>query len=175
MWVPAVDAVTTPDSRPATVSCPKCGHTCPTGTNRCDSCKGWLPKNQGAYKHGANAARREGAHALSERHGQLYRTFSDRAVADLGGFDALSMIELALVEAAATQYALIGAFSDYLAEVSPMTPRGRVRSAVRAYHEAVDRLDRIAQRLGLQRREGWEKAHGLLDVEEDDQFEDDDE
>jgi hypothetical protein len=134
----------------------------------------FAPGNQAARTHGAHLARREGARALSEEHGRLFQTFVDRAIADLGGIHSLSMIEIALVEAAATQYAIIGAFNAYLSDVSPMTPTGRVRTAVRGYHEAVDRLDRLSQRLGLQRREGWQQAHRDLDAETADDVEDDD-
>jgi hypothetical protein len=72
-------------------------------------------------------------------------------------------MELALAEAASFQYVLLNMFSEYLEGASPLTPRGRVRAALNAYHAALDRFDRLALRLGLQRRPGWQQAHREID------------
>jgi hypothetical protein len=146
------------------VTCTKCGERSPIGTRQCSNtkCRCLLPGNPGRQGEvpGVSASRRGGGpDALTQRGKDLFGLFSEQAVADLGGISRISMVEMSLIEAASMEYSVMGMIGDYLHEVSPLTPRGRVRSALTAFQQAVDRLDRIGQKLGLQRRDGWEQAH----------------
>jgi hypothetical protein len=157
---------------PELVRCSRCGQECTAGERQCSNpkCHCLLPGNPGrrAEVPGLSAAQRGGRDALSEENSKLHEECVDLVVADLGGYTKCSYIEIGLVEQLAQLYVISAMLQKYLNEVSPLSPRGRVRSALTVYHQTVDRYERIATKLGLQRRPGWEDAHQLQRAMPDD-------
>jgi hypothetical protein len=109
--------------------------------------------NREALKHGgfSEAVRRallpeqaEALSALAEKRAELER--------DLGGADALSVVARDL----ATRYLELCVVADYLGgklvTEGPLTAKGSQRAALTAYLGVVDRLQRLALALGLERR-----------------------
>ena len=73
--------------------------------------------------------------------------------ADLGGADRLSRIHRNAVRDL-LRLELVGEFLfDRLTKQGPLTPKGRTRAALSAYLATVDRLHRLRQLIGLERRQ----------------------
>lgn len=73
--------------------------------------------------------------------------------ADLGGEQQLTALQRAHVREAARLEVLVGALGDDLLARGVLTGKGRTRAAATLYLQALDRYLRVAQALGLQRRE----------------------
>jgi hypothetical protein len=109
--------------------------------------------NVNAMKTGARSARvlaglmpeqAEGLAALGERVKSIER--------DLGGVESLSVIAIGMIE----RHARLELVDDYLfgnlQRLGPLTARGRTRAALTAWLMVVDRLQKSATTLGIERR-----------------------
>lgn len=105
---------------------------------------GGQPGNANAMKSGARSARPEAVAALNAR--------VDEILNDLGGPDALS----ALARGQAERHARLEMVDEYLwsnlQQHGPLTGKGRTRAALTAWLAVVDRLQKSATALGLERR-----------------------
>jgi hypothetical protein len=158
------DLMTTARAMPENeVSCTKCSTRSPAGTRQCTNpaCRCLLPGNPGRTSEVPNLARveREGREALSGEYAETFDSYVGVAVADLGGAEKVTQVEHGYIDMLATEFAISRMVGDYLFQANALTPRGRIRTAVGAYHAAVDRYHKLAEKLGLQRREGWREAH----------------
>jgi hypothetical protein len=170
---------------PTLVSCTKCGTKAPLGTKTClnPTCHCWLPGNAGRTPEipGLPAAQRGDREAMLQQHRDSHDQNLAVAIADRGGDEAVSIVELGLIVQAVTLQTTASILSGYLLEVGPLTPRGRVRTAVAAYNAAVDRYSKLAEKLGLERRGNWRQAHAeaqarmeAAEYQDEDPDEDDD-
>jgi len=111
------------------------------------------PGNTAALRHGGRSAlvaaglmpqQAEAAAALAERVAAI--------VADLGGREALTALAAGMVE----RHARLELVEDYLfsniERLGPLTGKGRTRAALTAWLAVVDRLQKSALALGLERR-----------------------
>lgn len=124
----------------------------PEGTNtERDELGRFRPGNQAAVLHGAyRAALRDGglpAELLDEMAG-----FRTSVVADLGGETELSAIAFGYVRRLVELETFARLFVADLEGRGLFTKRGRVRSSYGQLMATVDRWDRIATKLGLERR-----------------------
>jgi hypothetical protein len=113
----------------------------------------FTPGNVAALRHGAYSrqvqagaldAQAEARAALREREAAI--------VSDLGGPDTVSVLQ----RDAVARYVGLSLVEDYLTRAivdrGPLTPKGRQRAALTALLQVSDRLQRIAQMLGVDRR-----------------------
>jgi hypothetical protein len=113
----------------------------------------FLPGNTAALRHGGRSVRvlaglmpeqAEARAALAERMAAI--------VADLGGPEALTTLAAGMVE----RHARLELVDDYLfanvQRLGPLTGKGRTRAALTAWLAVVDRLQKSAMALGLERR-----------------------
>ena len=100
--------------------------------------------------HGASRAQRKGV--LPEAVRAELEAIRAGVVADQGGDAELSTLRAELVDRVVSTIGVCKLLERDLAERGPFTPRGRVRSVYTAWLQAVDRLDRLSSRLGLDRR-----------------------
>lgn len=119
------------------------------GTVNCPEGCGFLPGNPAALKHGARRLETTGGTALdrTERHA------IERAVLeDLGGEEEVSAVLRELVGDFAFCAVLRERLAEHLAIVGPMTRKGRKRAAADMYLAASKRLERLAARIGTDRK-----------------------
>ena len=137
-----------------------CGATArhATNPNMC-SAGHFIPGNQAAYRHGVRSFEQRGPAALPDVLRQTVEQFRTAIIADRGGALELSTLETAYirrlseVEAVARLLAADLARRDDLGRpIGLMTARGRVRGTFSRWLEAIDRWDRLAQRIGTDRR-----------------------
>jgi hypothetical protein len=167
------------------VTCTKCSTRSPLGTRQCSNpaCRCLLPGNGGRTPEipGLPAAQRGDREAMLQQHRDSHDQNLAVAIADRGGDAAVSIVERGLIVQAVTLQTTASILSGYLLEVGPLTPRGRVRTAVAAYNAAVDRYSKLAEKLGLERRGNWRQAHAeaqarmeAAEYQDEDPDEDDD-
>jgi len=94
--------------------------------------------------------------ALTPEQAEVLATLAERRAQieqDLGGSETLSVLARDL----AGRYLELCVVADYLGgklvTQGPLTPKGHQRAALTAYLAVVDRLQRIAMALGLERRQ----------------------
>lgn len=107
----------------------------------------FAPGNQVARQHGPYAARQP-AELLA-----VVEEFTAGVVSDLGGASELSTIERAYVGRLGRVELTLRLLEADIAEHGLMTSAGGVRKVYAQYLAGLDRWDRLAQRLGLRRRQ----------------------
>jgi hypothetical protein len=164
---PIVD--TAPDASRASESLPRCkacATVAPAGAKNCTSCGRFLPANRAAEVHGVVTAERR--NTLPEEIRDSARAFFEQGLADLGGVENISRIELGQLQNLTRVFTKIEQLDAYLVENGPLTPRGRLRSSVAAFNAAVALYSQLAKQLGFSRRvkkvqrtiEDWVAEHG---------------
>jgi hypothetical protein len=137
-----------------------CGATArhATNPNMC-SAGHFIVGNQQRRTHGVRSFEQRGPTALPDVLRQTVEQFRTAIIADRGGAVELSTLEAAYirrlseVEAVARLLAADLARRDDLGRpIGLMTARGRVRGTFSRWLEAIDRWDRLAQRIGTDRR-----------------------
>jgi hypothetical protein len=149
----SLEDVTAVDTAPVQRFCKRCDALRTAEGDHCPSCGGWLPSNTGHLIHGGRSRQvragqlpeqAEAVAALAERHAEI--------VNELGGADALSIIKRDLV----TRYLETAMIADYLAsnvwQHGPLTGKGRTRAAVTAYLQVLDRQQKLAATIGIERQ-----------------------
>jgi hypothetical protein len=130
--------------------CRRCGFTNVGGAQRCagrdGKCQSWLPGNAGARTSGIYATQqpidlRMDAEALTAG-----------IVADLGGLDELSTLERAYVSTLGDVTTTMRLMINDMIVRGFFTPSGNPRRVCELYLSAIDRFDRLGQRVGLKRR-----------------------
>jgi hypothetical protein len=135
----------------ATVThCSRCCHDNSLGNKNCEACGCFLPRNKAAYKHGLVEYDRH--EILPEEVAAHEHAFKADVLADLGGADNLTAIERGYVINLVRTNTVIELIAAYLRDKGALTDRGRQRTSVATFFQAVQAYDRLAQRLGLQRR-----------------------
>ena len=127
-------------------TCGRCSAVNPPGAETCAQCHCFLPANQVARQTGIYAQRQPAD--LRER----VDTFTAGVLSDLGGASELSTLERAYVGRLAEVEIVLRLLAHDIAERGLLTPSGGVRRVHDAFLSAVDRWDRLAQRLGVARR-----------------------
>lgn len=92
---------------------------------------------------------------VSVDHPALAREHAERVaalVADLGGMSQLSAMQMPLVQETARLQIIADTLGHDLMTRGVLTARGKQRAALAAYALAVDRLDKLTMRLGLERK-----------------------
>jgi hypothetical protein len=110
--------------------------------------------NSAALRHGARSERV--AEGLLPEQAEARAAIAERVaaiVASLGGESALSPLALEMVE----RHVRLGLVESYLFEnlrrLGPLTGKGRTRAALNAWYQVVDRQQKSAMALGLERRQ----------------------
>jgi hypothetical protein len=108
--------------------------------------------NRAALQHGARAFSDHGESALTPELREQMAEFRDALVADQGGEGELTALRAGYVRRLVELETMSRLFSEDLRRKGLFTERGHTRAAFRAFLETIDRWDRIAQRLGIDRR-----------------------
>lgn len=111
------------------------------------------PGSQAARRHGVRAFQLRGEAALEADQRAALEAFRAGLVADQGGCSELTTIGAGYVRRLCDVEAICALMAADLAARGILTQRGRVRSTYAAFLQVIDRWDRLAQRLGIGRRE----------------------
>ncbi len=130
--------------------CPKCGTPASGDDDHCQAkgCGSFLPANSAALIHGGRRFV-DGRSPMDESERVAVR---DAVLSDLGGCGEVSEALRALVDDFSFAVVLTRLLSAHLAAVGPLTKRGRRRAAVDTWYRASARLERLAARIGTERR-----------------------
>jgi ribosomal protein L40E len=126
--------------------CRRCGATVPAESDRCPKCQSFTAGNQAARTHGLRAVQpppdlRMSADELIEG-----------IVSDLGGESELSTLKKSYVRKIADVEITLRLLTSHIARTGLITPGGRVRDSFDKLMTGLATFDRLAQRLGLERR-----------------------
>ena len=143
---PAADRATGAD-----VLCAR-GHVNAAGATRCVSCQQWLPRNTGAQVHGVTTLDRRGPSSLPADLRETYEVFQAEVYADLGGIANITALEREAVQNVVRAALVCTLAAQEIAAHGMTTPRGRQRAVVHILASYIDRFERLAKTLGLQRR-----------------------
>lgn len=129
------------------IVCTRCGTLNPP-RNTCvnPKCRSFIQGHQAAVKHGIYRATQPIDIRLTAQE------LVDGIVSDLGGLAELSTLEKAYVGHISEVSVTLRLLVNDMATRSVFTPAGNVRSVYEQYLRALDRFDRLGQRLGLKRR-----------------------
>ena len=108
----------------------------------------------GRFQPGNLAGLRHGLR-VSADHPDLTAALSERAeaiTADLGGMSHLSAVQLPLVRELARLQLISESLGHDVIAFGPLTGKGRTRAAVTVYLAVLDRHEKLARLLGLDRR-----------------------
>ncbi len=108
--------------------------------------------NQAARTHGQYAYEARGAAALPDVLRQSVEQFREAVITDRGGASELSTLESAYIRRLSEVEAVARLLAADLASRGLTTAKGRVRSTFSRWLEALDRWDRLAQRVGTDRK-----------------------
>jgi hypothetical protein len=112
-----------------------------------------LAGNRAAMRHGVwSFERGRGAEALPPVVRDTVDAFREQVITDRGGADQLSAIEGAYCRRLAELEAVVRLLAADLAQRGLTTPKGRVRGTFNRWLEALDRWDKYATRLGIERK-----------------------
>lgn len=109
-----------------------------------------LPGNGFAYKNGVRQFQTRGT--LPDVLRQSVEEFREAVITDRGGSAELSTLEQAYCRRLGETEAVVRMLASDLATRGLFTPRGRVRNTFQRWTEAVNQWDRLAQRVGTDRR-----------------------
>ena len=146
------DITTGAEASNETPRCDFCGagpHSAHTG--RCERGHG-MRGNQLHRTHGAYSFRDRGAAALPDVLRQTVDEFRESVIADRGGPTELSTLEAAYIRRLSEVETVARLLAADLASRGLTTPKGRVRGTFSRWLECLDRWDRLAQRVGTDRR-----------------------
>ena len=104
-----------------------------------------------ALKHGVHSYEKHGASALPDVLRQTVEQFREAVIADRGGASELSTLEAAYIRRLSEVETVTRLLASDLVQRGLMTAKGRVRGTFTRWLEALDRWDRLAQRIGVQR------------------------
>ena len=110
----------------------------------------WAPNNDGALQHGARRYELRGV--LPDDVRVDLDAWSGQLMADRGGATELSAIEGAYCRRLTQLEGALELLGRDLHQHGVMTPRGRPRAAYRTFLDTLATFDRLAQRLGLERK-----------------------
>jgi hypothetical protein len=110
----------------------------------------FIPGNQARRVHGVRAFETTGR--LPDTLRQSVDEFRACVIADRGGAAELSTLESAYCRRLGEAEAVVRLLASDLASRGLFTPRGRVRNTFQRWTEAVALWDRLAQRVGVDRR-----------------------
>lgn len=113
----------------------------------------FAPGTQAGRRHGVRAFQVRGEAALDADQRTALEAFRGGVEADQGGASELTTIGAGYVRRLCEMEVICDLLAVDLATRGMFTQRGRVRSTYGAFLQAVDRWDRLAQRLGTARRE----------------------
>lgn len=108
--------------------------------------------NQAARRHGLKAFARHGEASMPPELRQHLDDFRTGLANDQGGPESLSTVAAGYVSRLVEVEAVACLLGEDLQRRGLFTTRGRVRSTFTAYLAALDRWDRLAQRLGMTRK-----------------------
>jgi hypothetical protein len=106
--------------------------------------------NTDSRKHGVRAFETTGR--LPDVLRQTVEEFREAVITDRGGSSELSILEQAYCRRLGETEAVVRLLASDLASRGLFTPRGRVRNTFQRWTEAVSQWDRLAQRIGTERR-----------------------
>jgi hypothetical protein len=110
------------------------------------------PGNQTARTHGVYAFEARGPAALPDVLRQTVEEFRAAVIADRGGASELSTLEAAYIRRLSEVETVARLLAADLATRGLTTEHGRVRGTFSRWLECLDRWDRLAQRVGTDRR-----------------------
>jgi hypothetical protein len=105
-----------------------------------------------ALKHGVRQFEQHGERVLPSDLRQSVDEFREQVIADRGGVDTLSAIEGGYIRRLGELETVARLLAADLAQRGLFTPRARVRNTYVRWLETLDRWDRFAQRVGVERR-----------------------
>jgi hypothetical protein len=131
----------------------RCGTT-EAHTDRPDMCANghFVAGNQARRTHGAYAFRDRGPAALPDVLRQTVEEFREAVIADRGGTSELSTLEAAYIRRLSEVETVARLLAADLATRGLTTPKGRVRGTFSRWIDCVAMWDRLAQRVGTDRR-----------------------
>ena len=106
--------------------------------------------NELALKHGLRRYQQKGA--LPDDVRASVEAFRDRLLSDQGGDADATAIRLGYERRLVEVEAMLQLLASDLQQRGMLTARGRTRGTVQTFLQALDRWDRLAQRLGMYRR-----------------------
>lgn len=110
-----------------------------------------MPGNQLRRTHGAFSFRDRGLAALPDPMRLSVDDFRESIVRDLGGPDELSTIMHGHIRRLGELETTCRLLASHLAQHGIFTPRGRVRSAYTQWLLTLDRWQKVAERIGIER------------------------
>ena len=111
-----------------------------------------LVGNQTARKHGVRQFEQHGERVLPPDLRQTTDDFRAAVISDRGGVETLTTIEAGYVRRLAELETVARLLAADLAYRGLFTPKARVRNTYMRWLETLDRWDRFAQRVGVERR-----------------------
>jgi hypothetical protein len=129
-----------------TKACRACRTANAEEADRCIKCQAWLPRNVAAVQTGVHRRQQPPDIQLTKQE------FVEGVIQDLGGLANLSTLEVEYVSNLSHVKVLVMLLVNDLVTYGVFTPRGNPRRTYDALLAAIDRYDRLAQRIGLRRR-----------------------
>ena len=111
-----------------------------------------LTGNANARKHGVRSFEARGEAALPLVVRETVDSFRDQVTADLGGAANLTAVQGGYVRRLGELEAVVRLLAADLAQRGLTTPKGRVRGTFSRWLEALDRWDKFATRVGVERK-----------------------
>ena len=132
----------------------KCGatETRPEDPTRCRSGHPLVGYPGPVFKHGVRAFEARGEAALPSVVRETVDSFREQVTADLGGASNLTAVQGGYVRRLGELEAVVRLLAADLAQRGLTTPKGRVRGTFSRWLEALDRWDKFAQRIGVERK-----------------------
>lgn len=127
-------------------TCAKCGASHASTRTQCDKCGSFLTGNLAAKTHGL---------FVTQQPPELKAHVDDfvaGVVADLGGASEMTTLKRGYVQKLGELELTISLLVEDIARRGLLTPTGHVRSTYPALLTALATFDRLAQRIGLERR-----------------------
>ncbi len=132
-----------------TVHCSCGAYVAPVGQGQCPKCGRFLPANEVALVHGGRRMQLGRGSPMDEARRVAIR---DAVIADLGGADECSAVLIELAGDFASAVSLRDLAWAHIASVGPLTKAGRRRAATDLYLQASQRAERLASRIGTDRK-----------------------
>lgn len=129
---------------------PWCSAEVPAGASRCPRCNVWQPANSGALRDGVRRFETRGVLPADLR--VSVDDFRDQVVLDQGGLGELSAIRSAYIRRLVDLETCARLLMRDFATHGVLTERGRVRASFDRFLALTDRWDRLASKLGMERR-----------------------
>jgi hypothetical protein len=131
----------------SSVRCSRCNADVPPG-NQCAACGAFISGNAANLRSGVRRFEKHGT--VAPEVGLSVQEFSAQVVVDRG--EELTAVQSAYVRRLGELETVARLLATDLAQRGLFTPRGRVRSTFSRWLETLDRWDRFAQRVGVERK-----------------------